>query len=139
MNLGLLDYLYEVEGLHWVGNSNELNAAYAADGYSRVKGVPGVSKYILFSLDGERNQSARADDREVLTTNGVGELSAINGIAGAYSESVKVIHIVGTTLGPARERNMMIHHSLGEDPDHYVRKSPFCEKMWMFADEVAGV
>jgi hypothetical protein len=28
-----------------VGNSNELNAAYAADGYSRIKGSPGVSKY----------------------------------------------------------------------------------------------
>jgi TPP-dependent 2-oxoacid decarboxylase len=50
----------------------------------------------------------------------VGELSAINGIAGAYSESVKVIHIVGTTPGPARAGRKMIHHSLGEDPDHYV-------------------
>jgi hypothetical protein len=27
-----------------VGNSNELNAAYAADGYSRIKGSPGVSE-----------------------------------------------------------------------------------------------
>jgi len=25
-----------------VGNQNELNAAYAADGYARVKGIPGV-------------------------------------------------------------------------------------------------
>jgi pyruvate decarboxylase len=74
-----------------------------------------------------------------LTTNGVGELSAINGIAGAYSESVKVIHIVGTTPGPARERNLMIHHSLGEDPDHYVRMFSFREKSWVFVDEVAGV
>jgi TPP-dependent 2-oxoacid decarboxylase len=32
-----------------VGNSNELNAAYAADGYSRIKGSPGVSElhYLL--------------------------------------------------------------------------------------------
>ena len=56
-----LDCIYEVPGLDFsnrllgsplshvkgsadpslVGNSNELNAAYAADGYARVKGVPG--------------------------------------------------------------------------------------------------
>lgn len=32
---------------HWVivGNANELNAAYAADGYARVKGCPGVRKF----------------------------------------------------------------------------------------------
>ena len=41
--------------------SNELNAAYAADGYARVK-----------------NQGLGV----VLTTFGVGELSATNGIAG---------------------------------------------------------
>jgi pyruvate decarboxylase len=38
-----------------VGNANELNASYAADGYSRVKGGLGV----------------------VITTFGVGELSAL--------------------------------------------------------------
>ena len=26
-------------GLKWIGNANELNAAYAADGYARVKGI----------------------------------------------------------------------------------------------------
>jgi pyruvate decarboxylase len=45
-----VDYIDDVEGLHWVGNctpsllskliqGNELNAAYAADGYARVKGL----------------------------------------------------------------------------------------------------
>jgi len=33
----------------------------------------------------------------VVTTYGVGELSAINGIAGAYAELLPVIHIVGNT------------------------------------------
>lgn len=33
----------------------------------------------------------------VVTTYGVGELSAINGIAGAFSECLPVIHIVGNT------------------------------------------
>src|ERR1700761_3786765 len=74
-NLNLLDHLYTVDGLNWVGNCNELNAAYAADGYARSRGLPGV----------------------LVTTYGVGELSAINGIGGAHSEFVPIIHIVGTT------------------------------------------
>ncbi|CAH0025268.1 unnamed protein product [Clonostachys rhizophaga] len=97
MNLELLDYLYDVDGLFWVGNANELNAAYAADGYARVKGSPGV----------------------VVTTMGVGELSALNGVAGAYTE-VKLIHIVGTTATHVQAKRLMIHHNLGPNPDHKV-------------------
>jgi hypothetical protein len=33
----------------------------------------------------------------VLTTYGVGELSAINGITGAFAEVLPIIHIVGNT------------------------------------------
>jgi TPP-dependent 2-oxoacid decarboxylase len=33
----------------------------------------------------------------VVTTYGVGELSAINGIAGAFAECLPIIHIVGNT------------------------------------------
>lgn len=53
------------------GTCNELNAAYAADGYARLKGIGAL-----------------------VTTYSVGELSAINGIAGAYAESVPVVNIV---------------------------------------------
>ncbi|PVH73681.1 pyruvate decarboxylase, partial [Cadophora sp. DSE1049] len=98
MNLELLDYINDVDGLNWIGNANELNAAYAADAYCRVKGCPGV----------------------IITTMGVGELSALNGVAGAYAEQVKIIHIVGTTPKIAREKRLMIHHSLGSSPDHQV-------------------
>ncbi|PVH71380.1 pyruvate decarboxylase [Cadophora sp. DSE1049] len=98
MNLELLDYIDDVEGLNWVGNANELNAAYAADGYCRVKGTPGV----------------------LVTTMGVGELSALNGVAGAYTEQVKLIHVVGTTATETQEKRAMIHHSLGSNPDHRV-------------------
>ncbi|KAF2199104.1 pyruvate decarboxylase [Delitschia confertaspora ATCC 74209] len=97
-NLQFLDYIFEVEGLKWVGNQNELNAAYAADGYARIKGVPGA----------------------FVTTHGVGELSAINGIAGSMSERVKVIHVVGQTTRAMQEKHMMIHHSIGHVPDHQV-------------------
>lgn len=95
-NLNLLDHLYTVPGLSWVGNCNELNGAYAADGYARTRGLPGV----------------------LVTTFGVGELSALNGIGGAYSEYVPIIHIVGTTARFAQDRRLMIHHTLEEGWDH---------------------
>lgn len=62
--------------LKWLGCCNELNAAYAADGYARIKGVPGV----------------------LVTTYAVGELSAMNGVAGAYAEHAGMIHVVGMPL-----------------------------------------
>ncbi|CCF58524.1 hypothetical protein KAFR_0E03730 [Kazachstania africana CBS 2517] len=76
-NLPLLEYLYDDsiinQGLRWIGTCNELNAAYAADGYSRYSQGIGC----------------------LITTYGVGELSAMNGIAGAFAENVKLLHIVG--------------------------------------------
>lgn len=36
-NLGFLDLVEDHPTISWVGNCNELNAAYAADGYARVK------------------------------------------------------------------------------------------------------
>jgi pyruvate decarboxylase len=95
-NLQFLDSIFHVDGLRWMGNQNELNAAYAADGYARVKGVPGC----------------------LVTTHGVGELSALNGIAGSMSEHVKVIHVVGQTTKAMQKNHMMIHHSIGNKPDH---------------------
>jgi pyruvate decarboxylase len=95
-NLQFLDSIYHVDGLKWMGNQNELNASYAADGYARVKGVPGC----------------------LVTTHGVGELSALNGIAGAMSEQVKIIHVVGQTTRAMQKNHMPIHHSIGNKPDH---------------------
>ena len=97
-NLELLDYIYDVPGLDLVCNANELNSAYAADGYARVKGVPGV----------------------FVTTHGVGELSALNGVMGSLSERIRVIHVVGQTPKPHQEGHKMIHHSVGTHADHQV-------------------
>ncbi|GAB7337374.1 hypothetical protein MBLNU457_g2722t1 [Dothideomycetes sp. NU457] len=88
-NLVALDYLPKA-GLNWVGSVNELNAGYAADGYARVKGVAAM-----------------------ITTFGVGELSALNAIAGSYSEYVPVIHIVGTPSTISQADGMLLHHTLG--------------------------
>ncbi|KAI5285462.1 Pyruvate decarboxylase 1 [Ascosphaera acerosa] len=88
-NLRFLDYL-EKENLKWVGNVNELNASYAADAYGRVKGMGCI-----------------------VTTFGVGELSAVNGLAGAYSEYVPVVHIVGAPNTTAQKNGALLHHTLG--------------------------
>lgn len=89
-NLALLDKIYEVQGLRWAGNANELNASYAADGYARVKGMAAL-----------------------VTTFGVGELSALNGIAGSYAEHVGVLHIVGVPSVSSQAKQLLLHHTLG--------------------------
>jgi indolepyruvate decarboxylase len=76
--------------LRWVGCSNELNAAYAADGYARIRGAAALS-----------------------TTFGVGELSAINGVAGAYAEHLPVFHLVGTPDMATQAKRALMHHTLG--------------------------
>ncbi|KAJ3872418.1 thiamine diphosphate-binding protein [Lentinula edodes] len=92
-NLGFLDLIDDYPGIGWVGNCNELNAAYAADGYARIKtGSVGA----------------------VLTTYGVGELSAINGIAGAYAEIVPVVHIAGFPSLQEQNDKPLLHHTLGD-------------------------
>lgn len=48
-----------------------------------------------------------------MTTFGVGELSAINAIAGAYSERVPIVHIVGTPSTISQKDGMLLHHTLG--------------------------
>lgn len=89
-NLTMLDHV-EPAGLNWVGNANELNAAYAADGYARIKGLGAV-----------------------VTTFGVGELSAINAIAGAYAEFAPVVHVVGIPARQLHETRTLMHHTLND-------------------------
>ena len=67
-----------------------LSAGYAADGYARIKGLGAV-----------------------ITTFGVGELSAINAIAGAFAEYVPVVHIAGCPSTLSQKKGMILHHSLG--------------------------
>lgn len=89
-NLELLDYV-KPTGLVWVGNANELNAAYAADGYARIKGIGAL-----------------------VTTFGVGELSAVNAIAGSYTEFAPVVHIVGTPPRPSQDARLLVHHTFAD-------------------------
>ena len=88
-NLAFLDQVIDHPAIRWVGNANELNTAYAADGYARLNGIAAM-----------------------LTTFGVGELSAINGIAGSYAEYVPVLQIVGAPSVSAQRQGLLMHHSL---------------------------
>jgi indolepyruvate decarboxylase len=76
--------------LRYVGACNELNAAYAADGYARIHGLAALS-----------------------TTYGVGELSAMCGVGGAYAEHVPVIHLVGMPASGVQAAHRLVHHTLG--------------------------
>jgi len=79
------------KSLTWIGNSHELNAAYAADGYARIRGAA-----IL------------------CTTYAVGELSALNGVMGSYAERLPVFHLVGQPSGKLQRARAVTHHSLGD-------------------------
>ncbi|MCW0213236.1 MAG: thiamine pyrophosphate-binding protein [Pseudonocardia sp.] len=87
--LTLLDEMLAVDGLAWIGSTNELNAAYAADGFARVGRRPAA----------------------LVTTYGVGELSALNGIAGSYAEDVPVVHVAGMPSRAAMGRGAPLHHT----------------------------
>jgi TPP-dependent 2-oxoacid decarboxylase len=98
-NLGLLDAITARPNLAWVGTATEQGAGYAADSYARLRGLGAL-----------------------VTTFGVGELSALNALAGAYAEAVPVVHIVGTPALAAREPGTTLHHNLpGRDYGHFAR------------------
>jgi indolepyruvate decarboxylase len=93
------DAIVKFPGIEWVGCCNELNAAYAADGYARIRGVGAVS-----------------------TTYGVGELSAISAIGGAYAEHLPVFHLVGMPSMPIQVGRALVHHTLGNGEFDLFRK-----------------
>ncbi len=88
-NFNILYAIQNRSNIKWVGCTNELNAAYAADGYARIKGYGAL-----------------------VTTYGVGELSAVNAIAGSFSENIPVIHLVGMPSTKKIDDKQLIHHSI---------------------------
>tara|TARA_R110002126_G_scaffold177321_1_gene326210 strand:+ start:24243 stop:25919 length:1677 start_codon:yes stop_codon:yes gene_type:complete len=85
------DAIELVSELKWVACANELNAAYAADGYGRRFGAAMLS-----------------------TTYGVGELSALNGVMGCLAHRVPVFHIVGAPSRRIVHPGLITHHTLGD-------------------------
>src|SRR5699024_4130484 len=88
-NLSSVEQINEADDIEFVGACNELNAAYAADGDAR---------------------QARAG--AWLATYGVGELSALNGIAGARAEHVPMVSLAGSPPLYSTEYRWNLHHSL---------------------------
>ena len=100
--------------LRWVGCCNELNASYAADGYARIGGMAALN-----------------------TTYGVGELSAINGIAGAYAEHLPIFHLVGMPASTVQAAHGRVHHTLGNgefDLFHKITEPVVCARAIMTPD-----
>lgn len=78
-----------------------LNSGYAADGYARSSPL-GVAVVVVTFM--------------------VGGLSALNAIAGAYSERLKVIIVSGCPSEASFGQDRLIHHSLGiKDRDQPLR------------------
>jgi len=99
--LEFLDHVIAHPRVRWVGGANELNAGYAADAYGRLRGMAAL-----------------------VTTFGVGELSAANAIAGSYAEHVPVVHIVGPPSKDTQGARLIVHHTLGDgDFEHFLRMS----------------
>eukprot|EP00124_Ichthyophonus_hoferi_P000926 Ihof_evm11s40 gene=Ihof_evmTU11s40 len=91
-NLILLDEILRFpEDLRLVSCCNELNAAYAADGYARANGCA-----------------------VIMVTYTVGSLSAINAIAGAYSADLPVVIIAGGPNNLDYGSDRIVHHTTGE-------------------------
>ncbi len=97
----VLDFLDEVitSPTRWVGNCNELNAGYAADGYARMNGVGAA-----------------------VVTYGVGGLSILNAAAGAFAEHVPLIVISGAPPARRRESGALVHHLVS---NYYVQLEIF--------------
>ncbi len=90
-NLWFLEQMEKDSQIAFVGCCNELNAAYAADGYARLAGISALA-----------------------TTYGVGELAALSGVAGAYAEHVPVVCITGAPPMSAIEQRALLHHTMAD-------------------------
>ena len=88
--LGFLNQVMRSD-VQYIGTCNELNAAYAADGYARIRGVGAFC-----------------------STFGVGELSALNGVAGAFAERVPVVVVTGSPATVHFRTRPLLHHTLGD-------------------------
>lgn len=90
-SLELMQQMEDSGILKWIGTCNDLNASYAADGYARLNGLAAL-----------------------ITTNGVGSMSAIGGVAGSYSEHVPVICVCGSVPMRSLERRLTHAHTVAD-------------------------
>ncbi|SUU92706.1 Indole-3-pyruvate decarboxylase [Anaerococcus octavius] len=99
-NLEFLEQISEDDDIEFVGMSNELNAAFAADGYANENGISAL-----------------------MTTYSVGDLNALGGIAGSVAEHRPIIIISGTPPLFAMRERKMTHHTLADGDYENVRRA----------------
>lgn len=91
--------------LNRIGNCNELNAGYAADGYARANGLGAVA-----------------------VTTGVGSFSLLNAIGGSFVESIPVVAIIGTLsntkLMDEINAGELYHHNVSTEDTNRTVYSP---------------
>lgn len=80
----------DASSVQHVGTTREDTAAFAADGYARCKGLGALA-----------------------VTYGVGALSVVNAVAGAYAESAPVIVISGAPGVKELQDDPLLHHRFG--------------------------
>ena len=88
--LDFMDHLV-ASPIELICTCNELNAGYAADAYARINGIGAA-----------------------VVTYGVGGMSIVNAVAGAYAERVPMILISGAPHTNMRRRGMLMHHMAGD-------------------------
>lgn len=88
-NFKIVESVIHNQKVKWIGNTNELNAGYSAEGYSRIKGYGAI-----------------------ITTFGVGEMSAINAVCCAMSENLPLIKITGMPKTSDIKNNSLLHHNI---------------------------
>src|SRR5258706_3246080 len=110
-NLVLLDQLLWDKNMQQIGCCNELNAAYAAEGYARINGAGAV-----------------------IVTFNVGAFSALNGIGSAFAENLPVIFVSSSYNTNDPGANHYLHHTLGTHDLTYQRemiRKVTCEAVWV--------
>ena len=84
----ITDAICNDKNINFIGSCNEINAAYSADGYARVKGLAALN-----------------------TTSGPGELNALSGVCGAYAEHVPIFHLTAQPSRTLRRDRAIVHHT----------------------------
>lgn len=88
--LGLMDVLLQ-SPIDLICTCNELNAGYAADAYARLNGIGAVC-----------------------ITYGVGGLSLVNAVVGAYAERIPLVVISGSPSSSSAKNQLLLHHTTGD-------------------------
>ncbi|KAI5364539.1 Putative thiamine pyrophosphate enzyme TPP-binding, thiamine pyrophosphate enzyme, central [Septoria linicola] len=111
----------------WIGNASEICAGYAADGYARAAALA------------RRTRVSAPRVGALYTTYGVGELSAINAVAGAYAENSPLVHFVGTPSRQQWRGKQIMHHTMADGRFHVsaeMAKQITCAQADLSCDDV---